>query len=217
MNNFFSIIIPIYNEFSKLNELISGLKFYYNLGHEIVIIDDGSNDNSRKLLLKFDFINLICSNKNLGKGTAIINGLRRAKNEKIIIFDGDLELNPDQIIKLMSTKEKCVFGVRQNLYTYSNIWSIGNRFFTWLFNFINNSNIKDALCCAKSFSKSDLILDNLKSTAFDIDIEIASILIKKYKNIKTVDLQYIRRNTIDGKKLRLKDSILILKRLLLSY
>ena len=81
---------------------------------------------------------------------------------------------------------------------------------------VNKSNVKDALCCAKSFYKSDLILENIRSNAFDIDIELTSLLLKKSRNFKVTLLDYKRRDIKDGKKLRLSDSWKILKRIIIS-
>ena len=77
------------------------IKQYYELGHEIIIIDDGSNDGSSKLLSEVKFIKLLNFDDNRGKGEALKNGLLNARNECIIIFDGDLELHPNNIRKLM--------------------------------------------------------------------------------------------------------------------
>ena len=101
--------------------------------------------------------------------------------------------------------------MKKNLYNLS--WIIGNRVFSFLFNLIHNSNLEDALCCAKAFYKSDISLENLKSSKFDIDVEIACQLIRKHKTINQISLDYFRRNKHQGKKLRIKDSFRILSRI----
>ena len=66
----------------------------------------------------------------------------------------------------------------------------------------------------KRFYKSDLSIEKLKSSKFDIDVEIASQLIKSNKTIKNISLDYSRRNKNQGKKLRLQDGFRILYRIL---
>ena len=78
----------------------------------------------------------------------------------------------------------------------------------------NKSQLKDALCCAKSFYKSDINISNIKSSKFDIDVELASKLVEKHTIIKNVDIQYKRRNKKQGKKLNIFDSLKILIRIL---
>ena len=50
MKKFYSIIIPVFNEENKIPSLLLNLKRYSDEGHEIIIIDDGSWDNSYKIL-----------------------------------------------------------------------------------------------------------------------------------------------------------------------
>ena len=166
-----------------------------------------------RILSKSNFINLINLNTNKGKGSALIKGLKTAKNKKIIIFDGDLELDPKDIEKLMILNRveniNSVFANRiYNGFSFS-IWNIGNKLFTILFNFMNSSNLKDALCCAKAFYRSNIEINKLKSKKFDIDVEISSNLVKINPSVKNIDINYYRRTIHEGKKLRLRDSFSI--------
>ena len=97
---------------------------------------------------------------------------------------------------------------------YKSFWDYGNYLITYIFNILNNSNIKDPLCCAKSFFITDLGIKELSSSKFDIDVELTSKLLKSNNRYLNVDINYRRRNRKEGKKLRLIDSILILKRIL---
>ena len=76
------------------------LKRYSDEGHEIIIIDDGSWDNSYKILSESKFIKLLHLKKTKEK-EPIRFGLKESINPMIVIYDGDLELNPLEIQKLM--------------------------------------------------------------------------------------------------------------------
>ena len=134
----YSIIIPIFNEKLKILSLLEFTKEYSYLGHEILIVNDGSNDGSKEILSKCNFIKLINFKKNKGKGEAIKKGLTLAKNNKIIIFDGDLELDPNDIRRLMILdKNKSVNSVFANRFGKSqpkSIWNLGN----WLYAFLTS-------------------------------------------------------------------------------
>lgn len=219
MENIYTIIIPVFNEYSKIPNLMTGLKDYSDSGHEILIIDDGSDDNTYNALLRYNFINLVRLNKNEGKGVALRIGLNKAKNNKIIIFDGDLELNPIEIEKLMilnmNVGIKSVFASRyEKINPFNSFWDLGNFLLTGLFNFIHKSNLKDALCCAKAFYKSEIKIKKLNAKKFDIDVEISSLLVKNNKNQNSINLTYQRRTKKEGKKLKLLDSFRVIKRIL---
>ena len=221
MSNNYSIIIPVYNELKQIPQLLNYLKSYFKEGHELIIVDDGSNDGSDKILLKYDYIKLFRIEENKGKGTAIKIGLMNAINEMVIIFDGDLELHPKYIRKLMilnySKNINCALANRLEINKIESIWNIGNIILTKLFNFLNKSDVKDALCCAKSFLKSDINIKNIKSQKFDIDVELCTKLVKIYSNIENIDIKYQRRTVDQGKKLKFRDSYLIIKRILDLY
>ena len=221
MDNKYTIIIPIFNEASSIPRLLSSLSQYHNEGHEIIIVSDGSTDRSNEILENCNFIHLVKFNHNKGKGIAIKEGLCRANKDRIILFDGDLEIHPSLLSKLMILDDKknitCVFANRLNKKFSLTIWDIGNFFLNSLFNLVNNSNVKDALCCAKSFLKSDIDTSALKSSKFDIDVEISSLLIKKNSNILNVEIPYERRNRRQGKKLGIRDSIYIVNRIFSSF
>ena len=217
----YSIIIPIYNEYNTLTTLLKSLKRYYKLGHEIIIIDDGSTDQSKIVLKKCSFINLLVLDKNRGKGIAVRKGIEKSKNEKIIIYDGDLELKIEDISKLMFLNKNipCIMGARfktMKPFSSGNDW--GNFMFTTFFNLLYIASHKDILCCAKSFYKQDIPIKSLKSNGFDIDIEISSYLThnNRFKKIRQVFLKYSRRTISDGKKLKINDGWVILRRAFLS-
>ncbi len=177
------------------------------------------------MLRNYNFIRLLNFYKNRGKGIAIKEGLKRAINEKILIFDGDLELNPAQLEQLMIlNKDNDIRSVFANRYNnkmqYKSFWDFGNYFISKLFNIIHKSNIKDPLCCAKSFYKTDIIISNLSSSKFDIDVELTIKLLgvtkNNHNNPINVKIDYKRRNRNEGKKLKLIDTLIILKRIIIT-
>ena len=216
----YSIIIPVYNEIANIYELLADLKYFaVNEQNEIIIIDDGSDDGTELALKKCSFINLLVLDTNNGKGVAIKAGLNRAQHNKIILFDGDLELSTNGIKKLMVLDKKrnveCVLGSRYSTsVSINDQWDFGNYAITTLFNFIHKSNVLDSLCCAKAFYKSSIDIDSLTSQKFGIDIELTKLLTSRFTKITTVYLKYDRRNYQEGKKLSLLDSWSILKSLL---
>ena len=223
MHNY-SILIPIHNEARFIPALLMSLQGYRNEGHEIIIIDDGSTDGGTEILESSKGIKLIKIKKNRGKGYAIKKGLMNANYDKILLYDGDMELDPSYISKIMILNKKnninFIMGYRfQSLSPLKSNFDWGNFMFTSFFNIFFNSNHKDILCCAKAFYMSDLKKYNIISNGFDIDIELASfftILNKKIK-ISQVLLNYSRRTTKEGKKLKVSDGWIILLRIIKMF
>lgn len=218
---FYSIIIPVYNEAQTLDTLLSKLKIFHNSGHEIVIVDDGSTDNSSYIFKNHPYISLIKLNRNCGKGIALRKGLKYINHKKVIVYDGDLELDVLELSKFMflSTKITSLMGTRYpTLRPAKSGIDWGNFMFTVFFNLVNRTCHKDILCCAKSFYIKDIPIHKLKSEGFDIDIEISSFLSKnsRGKKIIQIPLKYKRRSIKDGKKLRILDGWSILKRILFT-
>jgi len=219
--NRYSVLIPVYNEVKCLPILLASLENYYKKGHEIIIIDDGSNDGSTQILKENNFIKLIMIDNNKGKGYAIRQGLKNIINNKVLIFDGDMEINPIEISKLMilDTKNNInyVMGSRfKSLSLFKSNFDWGNFMFTSFFNILFQSHHKDVLCCAKAFYSNDIKKSKIFSNGFDIDVELSSIfsIQNKIGGITQVALNYKRRTSGEGKKLKVSDGWLILSRII---
>jgi len=99
-----SIIIPCYNEFGTISKIIDKIQQACKYDFEIIVVDDCSEDGSRKIL-KEELSNkkidhLILNTKNYGKGYSIRQGLKKTKNDIILIQDADLEYDPSDYNKL---------------------------------------------------------------------------------------------------------------------
>ena len=101
--NSLSIIIPIFNEEKRLTKsLIEIKKFIKNKKIEVIFVNDGSVDLSKKIIQDFvkknKKINIINLKKNIGKGGALKKGIERAKKQWILTLDLDLSVPITQIL-----------------------------------------------------------------------------------------------------------------------
>lgn len=99
-----SIVIPLYNEEESLPELEAWIKRVMeenNYSYEIIMVDDGSSDNSWQIIGKLHQINPLVKGikfqRNYGKSAALNEGFRIAKGEVVITMDADLQDSPDEI------------------------------------------------------------------------------------------------------------------------
>jgi dolichol-phosphate mannosyltransferase len=102
-----SIVIPVYNEAESLAQLQSELvKIMTDYDHEIVFVDDGSNDNSLQMIRRGSRVRVLEFVKNTGQSAAIYAGLRAARGEILVLIDSDLQNDPNDIPLLLAEMEK---------------------------------------------------------------------------------------------------------------
>ena len=102
-----SIVVPLYNEDESLPELCAWIERVtntHNLTYEIILIDDGSTDNSWKviehLIAENNNIKGIKFQRNYGKSAALNEGFKAANGEVVITMDADMQDSPDEIPNL---------------------------------------------------------------------------------------------------------------------
>jgi len=107
-----SVIIPIYNEEKTLRKIIKkveSVKLIGDLKKEVVLIEDASRDLTGEIVKEYEgregFV-VIKHKENKGKGASVIDGLKVANGDFVIIQDADLEYEPELLIwKKMALKE----------------------------------------------------------------------------------------------------------------
>jgi len=98
-----SIVIPAYNEEKAIENTLNTLIPYARKNDwQIIVIDDGSTDNTLELIRKFDEIVCINHKKNKGYGAALKTGIINSKSDIIVTYDADGQHNPEDIKKLLS-------------------------------------------------------------------------------------------------------------------
>lgn len=216
-----SIIIPVYNEERTLPEVlkkISGLKA--GMKKEIIIVDDGSTDNSKKIIEDFlrkkkgrDTSFRFISKENGGKGSAVRKGIELATGDIITVQDADLEYNPEDYRKLirpiLEGKEKVVYGSRflkRHIPMYK-IYFLGNKLLTAITSIIYGSKITDMETCYKVFEKKTIKKIKLRANHFDIEPEITAKILRKGIRIKEIPISYSPRSIEEGKKINWKDGL----------
>lgn len=119
-----SLVIPCYNEEAVLPELqrrLCELVSRYTLPVEIVLVDDGSKDNTWPMICQFavekPFVKSIRLARNFGHQTAVTCGLDQARGEVVVILDADLQDPPELIPEMLSKWEEgydVVYGQRRS-------------------------------------------------------------------------------------------------------
>jgi dolichol-phosphate mannosyltransferase len=107
-----SIVIPVFNEQDSLEELlvrIEAVAKQHSYELDVLLIDDGSADNSWSRILalskRFTWARGIRLRRNFGKAAALAAGFERAKGERVITMDADLQDDPNEIPNLLAELE----------------------------------------------------------------------------------------------------------------
>jgi glycosyltransferase involved in cell wall biosynthesis len=109
----FSVVVPFFNEqenipplYMKLTEVMDGLGGCY----ELVFVDDGSKDNSYKVLSEIyehdRRVNVVRLRRNFGQTAALKAGFDFARGEVVISMDGDLQCDPEEIPRFLEKIEE---------------------------------------------------------------------------------------------------------------
>lgn len=209
-----SVVIPVYNEektILKILDRIAKTKLE-DINYEIIIIDDGSTDQTLKLLNdnKNKYSILIKSHQNMGKGHAVIKGLEAANGKYVVFQDADLEYDPEEFVNILKIYKKfnadIVYGSRINYKNYSRSHNflnlLANKSLTLYFNILFNCTFTDIYSCYLSFRKDLINTEKLKCYGFGQQAEILCHIIKKSKHNYEIPINYNGRSIEDGKKIR---------------
>ena len=207
-----SIIIPVYNEQASIREVLEHIRVEFkDTPHEIIIIDDGSRDNTKYYSMRESGIQYIRLPRNYGKGYAVRVGFDHARGTHVAIQDGDLEYSPKTLHELYKNikagdEESVIYGKRDRKKGYI-LNRLGNAILSKTCNIIYKSNLSDIYTCYKVIPKKILDEIELSAHGFEIEAEITAKLLNKKVTIKEIDIPYSPRSFKEGKKIRAHDAL----------
>lgn len=219
-----SIVMAAYNEAETIIEAIEEvLAVAYPCDMELLVVDDGSKDQTAALLAQLDDprVKVLRHAVNRGKGAAVMSAMAAATGTHILPFDADLEYVPDDILRLLEPvlRGRCnvVYGVRLfgcNTVYRSYLYAAGNRTFTRTANLLFGACLSDLHTCLKLVPIDVLRNLRLSETGFGLDTEISASLLRCGIRPFEVPVSYFSRSHEEGKKISWRDAFACLRILL---
>lgn len=229
MSVFLSIVIPAYNEEKRIEETLEKILNYLktkNYQYEIIVVDDGSSDNTVKVLETIAKENknifILKNEQNSGKGYSVRKGVLESKGDYILFSDADLSTPIEEVEKLLhwlnqgfdvtigsrGLKESDI-KIHQPFYR-----ELMGKFFNFLVQTLLIKGIKDTQCGFKCFKKDATkeIFKRQKIDGFGFDVEILYIAKKLNYKIKEVPVTWL--NSPNSKVSPIKHSLEMFKDIL---
>ena len=214
--NITSIIVPFFNEEATIKKSVENL-ISEDFNKEIILVNDGSTDNSKKIAetfaKEFKHIKLINNNKNSGKGFAVRLGIDKADGDYVGIYDADLEYSAADLTNLI----KCIKNdnldfvcgsrfvgnqMRKNIY-FRTLYA--NKLLSFLFTYIYKNKITDIAVCLKVFKKEIIKSIDFEKDDFSIEVELIAKVLSKTNKYKELPISYTGRSYEEGKKIKFID------------
>jgi glycosyltransferase involved in cell wall biosynthesis len=113
-----SCVVPAYNEAKRISDVIHILVIH-PLIDEVIVVNDASTDNTQKILEKISGITLINHEVNRGKTQAVMTGVKKSKNDLVILIDSDLiglskEAITNLILPIVNSESDMTISLRKN-------------------------------------------------------------------------------------------------------
>lgn len=159
LNKEISIVIPAFNEEASLEALVNNLKDVLptNKSYEIIVVDDGSTDNTALIAKNISGVKTIRHPYNKGNGASVKAGIREATGEKIVIIDADGQHDPKYIPEMIILLDEydLIVGAR-NSFGFGRR-GFGNALVSRLASYLAGISIPDLTSGYRAFKKNKIL------------------------------------------------------------
>ncbi len=211
-----SIVIPCYNEENTIETIVDKVIASPVPKKEIIIVDDCSKDNTRKILeekIRPKVARIIYHEQNGGKGAALRTGFKAATGDVVIIQDADLEYDPGEypqvVAPIFEGRADVVYGSRfkDNKMKGYLANRMANWFLTRCSNLFTHLKCTDMETCYKAFRREIIQSVEIKEQRFGFEPEITAKIARKKVRFTEVPISYYPRTNEEGKKIGFRDGL----------
>jgi glycosyltransferase involved in cell wall biosynthesis len=230
-----SIVMPVYNERTYIEEVLSRVQAVA-MDKEIIVVDDCSTDGTSEFLrgivdaqeslltsmpaprlgtqLPIQNIRVFFQPRNAGKGAALRRGFAETTGDVVIVQDADLEYDPEDyhvlVEPIRAAFADVVYGSRflGGGHRVLSFWhSAANRFLTMLSDMFTDLGLTDMETCYKAFRREVLEAIDLKQDRFGFEPEVTAKVARLGVRVYEVPISYNARTYDEGKKIGATDAV----------
>ncbi len=187
---FLSIVVPAYNEARRIRDTLEKLCRFKELrpySIELIVVDDGSRDQTVEIVSEFPGVRVVRNDRNHGKGFTVRHGVLEARGELVLFTDADLSTPIEEVDKLLSALQSsgadAVVGSRaleRELIGIHQPWlrEMGGRFFNLLVRVFAGLRLHDTQCGFKLFRRSSTrrAFESQRVEGFGFDPELLFLI-----------------------------------------
>lgn len=222
-----TIVIPAYNEERSIEVILKSIMDYMaqkkDVAYDIIVVDDGSSDNTVKLIEdmrnKYAQISLIQLGSNFGKGKAVREGMLKGEGAYLLFMDADSSTSIKELEKffplinknkdvIIGTRKVCGAQILKHQSFYREFFGKG---FTWLSNFITKANVSDFTCGFKCFSQKSARQIFSRSVIDDWAFDAEILYLAKKMNFEIIEVPIVWKNDKSSKVRLFRDILNSLK------
>lgn len=211
-----SVVVPVLNEAATLSQLLERIR-QEETPKEIIIVDDGSTDESPTLAERFaeqtPGVRVLRHPRPQGKGSALRTGFAACRGRYVVVQDADLEYDPADFPGLLQLVESgradIAYGSREEMWRrMGRLQRFANWSLTWACNLLYGSRLADIMTCYKLVPRELLQQIKLDAPHFEVECELTAKFLRHGWRIGEVPIHYAPRSRAQGKKIRWTHGVL---------
>ena len=217
-----SVVVPCYNEEQRLPRTIEQIEHHLDARgrpYELILVDDGSADGTRKVMdeaaARHNSVRIVALPQNRGKGRALAEGVKASEGDTVLVTDADLSTPIDELEKLeaalaggagVAIASRAVKGSRVEL-SQPIYRVLMGKAFNLIVQLVLLPGIWDTQCGFKLF-RGDIareVFAGLTTDGFGYDPEV--LFLAKRKGVRIAEVPVVWRNSAPTKVMAVRSSL----------
>ena len=220
-----SVVIPAYNEEENIGDILlrtNATLETIGVPYEIIVMDDGSVDETRLTAMKYK-ATVLSNGNNRGKGCALKKGIQNANGNILITMDADGSHRPEDIPKLLVpllNGADVVFGSRfigkREQYSTKKLHILGNKIFNLIIVLLTGRRVTDSQTGFRAYKKKIIEEIEITSDGYEVETELTVKCLKNGYIIHEEPITSERRKDGSSYLNPLRDGIKIFKTIVMA-